>query len=80
MLDPAATDADRLAACRAMYKSVLRRAEIEDMEGQSRRLQHRPVDPYTMHWHTTPEGAALRMIAHLLSCATVGFENEAVIV
>jgi hypothetical protein len=79
MLDPAATDADRLAACRAMHKCVLRRADVEELEGQSRRLQYRLVDPYQMHWHTTAEGAALWMIAHLLSCAIRGFEAEAAI-
>jgi len=76
MLDPAATDAQRLEACRAMHKCVLRRADVEDLEGKATRLQERPVDPYGAEWHTTPEGAALRMIAHLLDCAIRGFEAE----
>jgi hypothetical protein len=77
MLDPVATDADRLEACRAMHECVRRRAEIEDLEGQSRQLRDRPIDPYGLHWHTTREGAALWMIAHLLSCAIRGFEAAA---
>lgn len=77
MLDPAVSDADRLAACRVMHKSVVRRADVEDLEGQSKRLRERPVDPYGAHWHTTSDGAALWMIAHLLSCAIRGFEAEA---
>lgn len=79
MLDPAATDAQRLAACRAMRKCVLRRAEAEDLEGKANRLQERPVDLCDAHWHTTRDGAALRMITHLLDCAIRGFEAEALV-
>ncbi len=76
MLDPAATDADRLASCRAMRKCVIRRMQVEELEGKSRRTQNRPVDPYGLQWRTTPDGAALWMIAHLLSHAITAFEAD----
>lgn len=79
MLDPAATDAQRLASCRAMRDCVRRRAEAEDLEGKAKRLQERPVDPYDAHWHTTRDGASLWMIVHLLDCAISGFEAEALV-
>ena len=79
MLDPDATDADRLAACRAMHACVRRRAEAEDLEGKAKRLQERPVDPYDAHWHTTRDGAAMWMITHLLDCAIRGFDAEVLV-
>lgn len=76
MLDPAASDADRLVSCRAMRKCILRRLNVEILEGESKYLQSRPVDPYGIHWRITRDGAALWMIAHLLSHAIEVFEVE----
>jgi len=78
MLDPGASDTERLTACRAMERSVRRRLLAEDLAAESNRAGHRPVDPYKLHWHTTRDGAALWMIVHLLSVAIRGFENEGV--
>jgi len=76
MLDPTASDVDRLAACRAMQKCVLRRLQVEELKGETSRTQHRPVDPYGLHLRTTHEGAVFWMIAHLLSHAIQAFEAE----
>ncbi len=76
MLNPDATDAARLAACRAMRECVLRRAWGEDLAGKATYAECRPVDPYGLHWRTSKEGAALWMIAQLLSAAIGLFEQE----
>ena len=78
MLDPAATDAARLSSCRRMRKSVLRRVNVEDLEGEAAHAGQRPVDPYRLHWRTTRDGATFAMIAHLLSVAIDIFETEGV--
>ena len=69
MLDPAATDAARLAACRGMHHQVRRRAEAERLEGEATHARVRPVDPYGLRWRTTRDGATLETIACLLSAA-----------
>ena len=76
MLDPDASDAARLSACRAMEISVRRRLPAEEMVAEAKRARERPVDPYDLHWRITRQGAALWMIAHLLSAAIRRFENE----
>lgn len=74
MLDPAATDPARLAACRTMRECVLRRAHVEDLDGEATYAGLRPVDPYRLHWRTTREGATLWMIGQLLTTAIESFE------
>ena len=76
MLNPDASDSDRLAACRAMQKSVLRRLQVEELKGEARLLQDRPIDPYGLQLRTTHDGAVFKMIAHLLSHAIQAFEAE----
>lgn len=78
MLDPGASDAERLGACRAMERSVQRRVQAENLAAEAKRALHGPVDPYDLHWHTTPEGAALWMIGQLLGAAIRSFEAEGV--
>lgn len=65
MLDPAATDAARLAACRGMHQQVCRRVEVERLEGEATHARVRPVDPYGLRWRTTRHGATLETIACL---------------
>jgi len=76
MLDPSATDAARLAACRAMRHHVLRRADVERLDGEANHARLRPVDPYGLRWRTTPDGATLETIACLLSAAIEIFEAD----
>ncbi|MTJ04794.1 MAG: hypothetical protein FH759_08905 [Sediminimonas qiaohouensis] len=76
MLDPDATDTARLAACRAMRGCVWRRVQLEEQKGMETWAMQRPSDPYRLHWRTTRDGAALSMIAHLLSAAIGNFETE----
>jgi hypothetical protein len=74
MLDPAATDAARLAACRGMHQQVCRRVEAERLEGEAIHARQRPIDPYGLRWRTTRYGATLETIACLLSTAIKIFE------
>ena len=74
MLDPSATDTARLAACRAMRHQVLRRADVERLDGEATHARLRPVDPYGLRWRTTRDGATLETIACLLSAAIEIFE------
>ena len=67
MLDPKATDADRLTACWTMRQHVLRRVEAERLHGEATYARLRPVDPYGQRWRTTRDGAALQTIASMLS-------------
>jgi hypothetical protein len=76
MLDPAATDAGRLAACRGMYQKVCRRAEAQRLEGEATDARLRPVDPYGLRWRTTRDGATLETIACLLSASIEIFESH----
>ena len=74
MLDPEASDAARLSACRAMLRHVRRRLEVERLEGEAIYARNRPPDPYGLHWQITPHGATLDAIARLLSDAVAIFE------
>lgn len=74
MLDPAATDAARLAACRGMHQKVCRRVEAERLEGEAIHARQRPIDPYGLRWRTTRDGATLETIANLLSAAIEAFQ------
>ena len=74
MLDPAASDAARLEACRRMRRQVRRRAAAERLEGEAAHARLRPIDPYGLRWRTTPDGATLETIACLLSAAIEIFE------
>ena len=74
MLDPDATDATRLAACRGMHRQVCRRVEVERLEGEASHARLRPIDPYGLRWRTTPDGATLETIACLLSAAIEAFQ------
>ena len=69
MLDPDGTDAARLAACWAMHRHVLRRADAERSRGEATHARIRAVDPYGHRWRTTRDGAALETIACMLSSA-----------
>ena len=75
MLDPAATDAARLAACRGMHQQVCRRVEVERLEGEASHARQRPIDPYGLRWRITPYGATLETIALLLSDAIESFQT-----
>ncbi|MHA7849519.1 hypothetical protein [Roseovarius sp.] len=74
MLDPTATDAARLSACRGMHQQVCRCIEVECLEGEANHARVRPVDPYGLRWRTTHHGATLETIAHLLSAAIEAFQ------
>ncbi|WP_299821417.1 hypothetical protein [uncultured Jannaschia sp.] len=74
MLDPASTDARRLAACRSMLAGVLRQAAQERLAGEAVHAQDRPVDPYGLEWRITLQGAVLEAIARLLRDAVAAFE------
>jgi hypothetical protein len=76
MLDPAATDAARLAACRGMRQQVCRRVESESLDGEAAYARQRPIDPYGLRWRTTHDGATLETIACLLSAAIEIFEGH----
>ena len=76
MLDPSASDAAKLEACRAIRSQVLRRVPLEEIAGEEKYLQDRPNDPYRAHWKITREGAVLNMIAHILSAGIQRFEAE----
>ncbi len=75
MLDPTATDAARLSACRGMQQKVCRRLEVERLEGEAIHVRQRPIDPYGLRWRITREGAALETIARLLSTAIESFQT-----
>jgi hypothetical protein len=77
MLDPAASDVARLKSCRSMLQVVERRMVIEDYEGEETQAILRSQDPYGMHWRTTRDGAALWVIANLLTVAIKAFEKYA---
>ena len=74
MLDPAATDAARLAACRRMHQQVCRRVEVERLEGEATYARQRTIDPYGLRWRITHDGATLETIACLLSNAIDSFQ------
>jgi pyrroline-5-carboxylate reductase len=74
MLDPAATDAARLAACRGMHQQVCRRVEVERLEGEATYARQRPIDPYALRWRITRDGATLEAIARLLSTSIEAFQ------
>lgn len=74
MLDPASTDARRLAACHAMLAGLLRQLAQERLVGEAVHAQDRPVDPYGLEWRITQRGAALEVIARLLQEAIRAFE------
>ena len=76
MLDPAATDAVRLSACRSIYQQVCRRVEVERLEGEAFHVRQRPSDPYGLRWRITRDGATLETIASLLSAAIKIFEGH----
>ena len=78
MLDPEASDADRLAACRAMEPAVQRRRLAEEFAAEAVQAHEMQLDPYRLHWKTTPRGAALWAIANLLGDAIAAFEAEQV--
>ena len=78
MLDPEASDADRLAACRAMEAAVQRRRLAEEFVAEAEQAHKMQLDPYHLHWNTTPRGAALWAIANLLGDAIAAFEAEQV--
>lgn len=67
MLDPHATDSERLAECLAMLPHVLRQVVIEHVAGEATYADTRPMDPYQAHWQTTERGAALTIIAAQLT-------------
>lgn len=75
LLDPEASDAGRLGACRAMLACVERRLPVEDFNGLAKWREERRDDPYGNAWRTTRTGAELWMIAHLLEVAITGFEE-----
>lgn len=76
MLDPAANDAVRLAACRGMYQQVSRRVEAERLEGEAIHARLTRADPYGLRWRITHDGATLEAIACVISAATELFEGH----
>lgn len=76
MLDPSASDLDRLAACRAMEPAVQRRRLAEEFVAEADQARQTLLDPYHLHWETTRDGAALWAIANLLREAIDAFEAE----
>lgn len=77
MLDPHATDSERLGACLAMLPHVLRQVIIEHVAGEAAYADTRQIDPYRAHWQTTERGAALTVIAARLTKA-IGIFRQAV--
>ena len=75
MLDPYAEDSVRLSACRNMRAHVWRRAQAEKEKGEERHLRDRPADPYRLEWRTTETGAAMELIADILSEAIRNYED-----
>ncbi|MGC9419965.1 MAG: hypothetical protein ACP5EN_13440 [Rhodovulum sp.] len=76
MLAPRATDASRVAACRALQPHVLCQVQAAQLQGKAAYARIRPTDPYGLEWRTTRDGAALAMIARLLAEA-IGLFHEA---
>ena len=76
MLDPAASDVDRLTACQAMQLVVQRRMLGEEFEAEKDEVYKTVIDPYRAHWNTTRDGAAFWAIESLLSRAIRAFEAE----
>jgi len=79
MLDPAASDVDRLTACRAMQTAVQRRMLAEEFAAEEEQVYKTVMDPYRAHWQTTRDGAALWAIENLLSGAIEAFHAEHII-
>ena len=79
MLDPAASDVDRLTACRAMQLAVQRRMLGEEFEAEKDEGYKTVIDPYRAHWKTTRDGAAFWAIESLLSRAIRAFEAENIV-
>jgi|AntRauTorcE11898_2_1112593.scaffolds.fasta_scaffold34276_1 hypothetical protein len=76
MLDPAASDVDRLTACRAMQLAVQRRMLAEEFAAEEDLACKTVMDPYRAHWQTTRDGAAFWAIENLLCGAIRAFEAE----
>jgi len=76
MLDPRASDVDRLTACRAMQPAVQRRMLAEEFAAEDEQVYQTVMDPYRAHWKTTRDGAALWAIETLLCGAIRTFEAE----
>jgi|AntRauTorcE11897_2_1112592.scaffolds.fasta_scaffold78931_1 hypothetical protein len=76
MLDPEASDTDRLGACRAMRHAVQRRMLAEEFAAEEDQICRMVIDPYRSHWQTTRDGAALWAIENLLCSAIQAFEAE----
>lgn len=74
MLDPGATDGARFAACTALKSPVMQQVRAEQSRGEAKFVQTRPVDPYGLELRTTCDGAALEVIAGLLSKAVNLFD------
>jgi hypothetical protein len=56
--DPRATGA-MLEACRAMETAVQRRRLAEEFVAEADQARQMQLDPYHLHWETTPDGASL---------------------
>lgn len=76
MLDPDASDTDRLGACRAMRSAVQRRMLAEEFAAEKDQGRRMVTDPYRSHWLTTRDGAALWAIENPLCGAIQTFEAE----
>lgn len=76
MMDPEATDKTKLAACDTMLRSVLRRLEVEKLQGEADYKNRRPIDPFGLTWRMTQHGAVLTAIAELLSAAIAIYEQQ----
>ncbi|MEI4234261.1 hypothetical protein [Roseovarius sp. D22-M7] len=76
MLDPGASDLDRLASCRTMVRAVERRRLAEEFVAEADETRQTLLNPYHLHWETTRDGAALWAIANLLCEAIEAFEAE----
>lgn len=73
MLDPAAPDESRVAACRRLHAAVSGSAEAERCTAQAFLVDHQDPDPYEACRGTTLRGAVLEMIAGLLDAALQEF-------
>ena len=76
MLDPAADDERRRAACAGLLPHVRRQAENERWRAEGERARILPSDPYRQEWRTTRHGAALETVAELLEVALASFEDR----
>lgn len=75
MLNPASSDAQRLAACCSMLRAVRRRAEYERFIGEEKWREQRSLDPYGLELRTTRHGATLDMVADVLADAVAAFQE-----